>query len=168
MAGTGLDKDHVVPESGTGVSVLVVPIGTSGVPGVSSGNSDERATPQPRQGAAEAAARYDVDVAVLAEVNSVTGRAAEILAVTAPRREPGLPQRLLFLGVGDESPASLRKAGAALAKATFGVETIRASVVDGLDEPEQRAFVEGFLLVVTARRGQARRLSRSRWPAPLN
>ena len=146
VARPGLDKDHVVPEPGTGLSVLVVPIGTSGVSGVPGGNSDERATPQPRQGAAEAAARYDVDVAVLAEVNSVTGKAAEILAVTAPRRESGLPQRLLFLGVGDESPTSLRKAGAALAKATFGVETIRASVVDGLDELAQQAFVEGFLL----------------------
>lgn len=143
VARPALDKGHVVPEPDAGVSVLVVPIGTSGVP---AGNSDERATPQPRQGAAEAAARYDVDVAVLAEVNSVTGRAAEILAVTAPRRESGLPQRLLFLGVGDESAASLRKAGAALAKATFGTETIRTTAIDGLDEQAQRAFVEGFLL----------------------
>jgi leucyl aminopeptidase len=121
---------------GKAADILVVPIGT------------QEGTPQPRQGAVEAAIAYDVDVATRAEAGGITGKAGEILTVEAPKpstdRAPA--PKLLFLGVGDASAASLRKAGAALAKATFGAGTVRSTVVDGLAEQDQAAFVEGFLL----------------------
>jgi leucyl aminopeptidase len=123
---------------GKAADILVVPIGS------------EEATPQPRQGAVEAAIAYDVDVATRAEFGGITGKAGEILTVEAPKPSTGrtgaLAPKLLFLGVGDVSAASLRKAGAALAKAAFGAGTVRATVVDGLAERDQEAFVEGFLL----------------------
>ncbi|EMY33476.1 peptidase M17 leucyl aminopeptidase domain-containing protein [Arthrobacter crystallopoietes BAB-32] len=135
-------RDGGAPGMDPGADVFVVPVAHSG----NAANDGERATPQPRRGAAEAAARYGVDVAALAEVHSVTGKAGEILTATAPRHEQQLPKRLLFLGVGDESLPSLRKAGAALAKATYGAGTVRTSVADGLPEAAQQAFIEGFLL----------------------
>ncbi|MGF9662795.1 leucyl aminopeptidase family protein [Arthrobacter crystallopoietes] len=134
--------DSHAPGLESSADVLVVPVAQ----GATSANDAERATPQPRRGAAEAAARYGVDVTLLAEVHSVTGKAGEILNATAPRQEQRLPKRLVFLGVGDEAPPSLRKAGAALAKATLGAGTVRSSVVDGLPEAAQQAFIEGFLL----------------------
>ncbi len=123
-----------------GVDVLVVPIATP------SGGRDESGTPQPRPTAVQAAIAYDVDVATVAELNNVSGRAAEMLSLPAPRDRADLPPKLLLLGVGDESAKSLRRAGAALARATTGARRIRTSVVDGLAEDAQRAFTEGFLL----------------------
>lgn len=140
------------------VDVLVVPIA---IPRTSTGASTdtdggeesngsngraERGTPQPRRTAVEAAIAYDVDVAALAELYDVSGQAAEILRVPAPRHGAGLPPKLLLLGVGDESATSMRRAGAALARATYAAPKVRASVLEGLGPQVQRAFVEGFLL----------------------
>ncbi|WP_459296380.1 leucyl aminopeptidase family protein [Arthrobacter monumenti] len=140
------------------VVVLVVPIAvprnggldsngsaTIAVPAAGNGG-EERGTPQPRPTAVQVAIAYDVDVACVAELNNVSGQAAEILIVPAPRNRDDLPAKLILLGVGDESAKSLRRAGAALAKATTGGSKVRASVVDGLDAESQRAFTEGFLL----------------------
>ncbi|HET7415362.1 MAG TPA: leucyl aminopeptidase family protein [Arthrobacter sp.] len=129
------------------VDVLVVPIatprtedeGTNGGPG-------ESATPQPRPTAVQAAIAYDVDVAAVAEIHGVSGKAGDLLTLPAPRNTKDLPAKLLMLGIGDESLTSLRRAGAALARATFGAGTLRSSVVDGLPADHQRAFIEGFLL----------------------
>jgi leucyl aminopeptidase len=128
------------PAKGAGsVTVLAVP--------VAAGEANaERATPQPRCGAAEAAADFGADVASLAEVHSVSGKAGELLAVPAPAHSSGLPGRLVLIGLGGGSAVELRKAGAALAKATMGTQTVRSTVVDGLPEDLQQAFVEGFLL----------------------
>lgn len=132
-------------------SVLVVPIAAAG--GVltdgaaaSAMGPGEATTPQPRPTAVQAAIDYDVDVAAFAELHGISGKAGELLTVPAPRHRNDLPAKLVLLGVGDEGATSLRRAGAALARATFGAELVRASVVDSLPVELQRAFVDGFLL----------------------
>ncbi|MBD7995299.1 leucyl aminopeptidase family protein [Arthrobacter sp. Sa2CUA1] len=136
------------PQPGEGVDVLVVGI----APGPAAESSQEGApagakpVPEPRSGAVEAAVRYGVDVAARADAAGVTGRAGERLVVEPPRGSTGLPGKLICLGVGDESHQSLRRAGAALARATFGAQKIRTSVVDGLTPQAQQAFLEGYFL----------------------
>ena len=135
-------------QPGEGVDVLVVGI----APGPATESSQDGApggakpVPEPRSGAVEAAVRYGVDVAARADAAGVSGRAGELLVVEPPRGSTGLPGKLICLGVGDESHQSLRRAGAALARATFGAQKIRTSVVDGLTPQAQQAFLEGFLL----------------------
>ena len=136
------------PQPGESVDVLVVGI----APGPAAESSQEGAPagatpiPEPRSGAVEAAVRYGVDVAARADAAGVSGRAGELLVVEPPRGSSGLPGKLICLGVGDESHHSLRRAGAALARATFGAQKIRTSVVDGLTPQAQQAFLEGYFL----------------------
>lgn len=131
----------------THIDTLVVPIAAPSTDdAATNGGSEEPTTPQPRPSAVQAAIAYDVDVAAVADINDVSGKAGEYLTVPAPRNNNELPARLLLLGIGDESDTSLRRAGAALARATFGAGTLRTSVADGLDEGKQRSFIEGFLL----------------------
>ena len=142
-AGTGLRPGH-----NEGVDVLAVAIAAAPRTTVRE-DSDEalHPTPQPRRGAVETALWYEVDVAARAATAKVTGKAGETLLVEPPAAKEGrLPAKLIFLGVGDESVQSMRRAGAALARATRGALKVRAAVVDGLDEAAQQAFVEGFLL----------------------
>ncbi|MCQ1999343.1 leucyl aminopeptidase family protein [Arthrobacter zhaoxinii] len=141
-SGSGLQP---VPEEG--VDILAVAM-TPAPAGSGGEDADEAANPvpQPRRGAVEAAVRYGVDVAARARSAKVTGRAGEILVIEPPRDAADLPAKLIYVGAGDESPAALRRAGAALARATMGARRIRGSVVDGLDPDRQEAFLEGFLL----------------------
>ncbi|WP_284023814.1 leucyl aminopeptidase family protein [Arthrobacter sp. zg-Y1219] len=142
-AGTGLQ-----PAPDEGVDVLAVAMAAAPTTTVRE-DTDEalHPTPQPRRGAVETALWYEVDVAARAATAGVTGKAGETLLVEPPSAKAELlPAKLIFLGVGDESVRSMRRAGAALARATRGAARIRASVVDGLAPAAQQAFVEGFLL----------------------
>jgi leucyl aminopeptidase len=85
-------------------------------------------------------------VATAAEFHGVSGNAGDVLPIAAPQSRPDLPARLILLGVGDESAASMRRAGAALARATMGAGSIRSTVADSLPLATQTAFIEGFLL----------------------
>ncbi|MFZ3416981.1 leucyl aminopeptidase family protein [Arthrobacter sp. 3Tela_A] len=131
--GSGLSP---LPEEG--VDVLAVAI-APGPPG-------DRTVPEPRRGAVEAAVRYGIDVAARAEAAGITGKAGEHLVVEPPRGSADLPGKLIYLGVGDESHQSLRRAGASLARATFGARKIRMSVIDSMTPQAQQAFLEGFFL----------------------
>ncbi|WP_341393482.1 leucyl aminopeptidase family protein [Arthrobacter sp. G119Y2] len=142
-AGSGLR-----PEPDEGVDVLAVAMAAA--PQTTLREDSEEAlhpTPQPRRGAVETALWYEVDVAARAAAEGVTGKAGESLLVGPPAGKTGqVPAKLIFLGVGDESVLSMRRAGAALARATRGARRIRTAVADGLDAAAQQAFVEGFLL----------------------
>lgn len=141
--GTGLR-----PAPGEEVDVLAVAIAAA--PETSPREDSEESlhpTPQPRRGAVETALWYGVDVAARAATAGVTGKAGETLLVEPPSdRAADLPAKLIFVGVGDESVQSLRRAGAALARAARGANRVRAAVVDGLGAAAQQAFLEGFLL----------------------
>ena len=139
--GSGLE-----PETGEGVDVLAVAMAPAPASGREDAEEAAHPVPQPRRGAAEAAVRYGADIAARARSAKVTGRAGELLVIEPPRGAADLPGKLIFTGTGDESPAALRRAGAALARATMGANKIRSSVVDGLGPDAQAAFIEGFLL----------------------
>lgn len=115
---------------------------------------------QPRSGTPQAAARYGIDLAELAERAGLTGAAGEAFTVHLPLPVgssvempwAGLPSRLVLVGVGDESPAALRRAGAALARATRGLRRVAATVgVQSHHDDEAaaraaRAVAEGYQL----------------------
>jgi leucyl aminopeptidase len=115
---------------------------------------------QPRSGTPQAAARYGVDLAELADRAGLTGAAGEAFTVHLPLPVgssvvlpwAGLPSRLVLVGVGDESPTALRRAGAALARATRGVGRVATTVgAQTHHDPSAaaqaaRAVVEGYLL----------------------
>ncbi|WP_448059431.1 leucyl aminopeptidase family protein [Cellulomonas hominis] len=113
---------------------------------------------QPRAGTADAAARYGIDLAEVAERAGLTGAAGEVWTLHLPRpllagADPlpwaGLPTRLVLVGVGSGSPDDMRRAGAGLARATRGLGRVLTSVgSDGGPRAPQvvRALVEGYLL----------------------
>jgi leucyl aminopeptidase len=115
---------------------------------------------QPRAGTADAAARYGIALAELAERAGLTGTPGEAYTFHLPhpvrRREAGeefpwhgLSPRVVLVGVGGGRPDDLRRSGAALARATRGLRRVVTSVASeaGPQAPEAvRAFVEGYLL----------------------
>jgi leucyl aminopeptidase len=113
---------------------------------------------QPRRGTADAAARYGIDLAELADRAGLTGAAGEAWTLLLPRPVgsagaplpwAGLPRRLVLVGVGDGTPDELRRSGAALARATRGLRRVLTTVATeaGSEGPAAvRAFAEGYLL----------------------
>jgi leucyl aminopeptidase len=108
---------------------------------------------QPRFGTADAAARYGVNLADLAERRHFTGAAGTSLVIDLPVGHTpgesfpweGLTPRIVLVGVGDETPSDLRRAGAAIASATAGQGTVVTTV--GAGDPDlAQAMVEGYLL----------------------
>jgi leucyl aminopeptidase len=107
-----------------------------------------RAGSAPEPAAERAAQAYGVDLAAVLREEKVAGRAGEVVRV--PVRVDGLPPRLLLVGAGNATPEDLRRAGAALARATRG----RSRVVAALESPGPagpaaegtRALVEGLFL----------------------
>jgi leucyl aminopeptidase len=100
--------------------------------------------PQPRAGVADAVQRYGIDLAGICAAERFTGAAGQ--ALTVPLPAGNRPARLLLVGVGDGGARDLRRAGAALARAVRGVETVHTTAVAGARRATARAFVEGLLL----------------------
>lgn len=76
-----------------------------------------------------------------------TGQAGEIreVVVAGGGSRPG-PGRLVFLGVGDGSPAAMRRAGAALGRLAGPGRSVATSAVLGRPGDAVAAFTEGLLL----------------------
>jgi leucyl aminopeptidase len=126
------------------VDVLAVPV----APAPEEGDGLE-----PRAGTVDAAVRYGIDLAELAERGRATGAPGDAHVVDLPRahgrREmpwTGLPERVILLGVGDGTPTDLRKAGAALARATRGASRVLTPVAGHGGAESAAAFVEGYAL----------------------
>ena len=119
----------------TAADVLAVPLGSA----------DGGGTPAPGPGAPDAATAYGLDLASVAEQLGATGSVGQVhpVAVTAA---DGLPGRLLLVGTGKGTPRDLRRAGAALARATRGRDRLATGAVSGQDPAAVAAFTEGFLL----------------------
>ncbi|MFN0281471.1 MAG: leucyl aminopeptidase family protein [Kineosporiaceae bacterium] len=100
--------------------------------------------PVPAEAARQACAAYRVDLDAVLGAEKVTGRAGEVVRV--PALPDGLPQRLLLLGVGAGAPTDLRRAGAALGRATRGRHRLVTSLADGAGDAGTRAALEGLLL----------------------
>lgn len=129
-----------------GLDALLVPV----VPATD--DADEHDGVQPRAGATEAAVRYGIDLGDLAERLRADGSAGSAHTIQLPRGAgaaalpwDGLPPRLVLVGVGAGTPTDLRRAGAAVARATAGLGRVATTVGSGQGEGA-RAFVEGYLL----------------------
>ncbi|MDR3068694.1 MAG: leucyl aminopeptidase family protein [Cellulomonas sp.] len=136
--------------SGT-VDALAVPVGPAA-------EGDDALTPG--AGAAQAAARFGIDLARLAERANMTGKAGEAHVVDLPQTVGSavhlpwhdLPARLVLVGTGAGTVTDLRRAGAALAGATRGlnrvVATVATSPADSASRTAEvvRVLVEGYLL----------------------
>jgi leucyl aminopeptidase len=83
------------------------------------------------------------------ENSRATGRAGEVTALpvlsTASLVNPAMTM-VLFVGVGDGTPADLRRAGAALARHTKGHRSVASSLAAVGDDESLIAFVEGMVL----------------------
>jgi leucyl aminopeptidase len=121
------------------------PMPEAGVLGVPVASASDDPSPQPRRDAVDAAVLYSVNVGRQAGIEGFAGAAGTVLTLSAPLGS-ALPPRIVLVGVGGESPAELRRAGAALARAGLKASSVAATVVAGLDPERQQAFVEGFLL----------------------
>jgi leucyl aminopeptidase len=89
---------------------------------------------------AEIAALLPFTLDELLTLHGAKGEAGEI--VSTPVRVGGTVRELLLYGVGEATPADLRKAGAALARRGKG----RAHLAAGVPAGDLAAFVEGALL----------------------
>lgn len=133
---------------------------------------DEDEGLQPRPGTADLVARYGVDLVEFLARGRLTGRAGQAHLIDLPRaaasRDPfgweSLPAQIVILGVGDGSPAAMRKAGAALSRRTTGARTIVTTAAAATDAVGRAAFVEGFLLA--SYRGPRQAAAPRRDPAP--
>ncbi len=74
-----------------------------------------------------------------------SGQAGETREVVVTGGAPG-PGRIVFLGVGDRSPAAMRKAGAALGRLAVSSAAVTSNAVLGRPAAAAAAFAEGLLL----------------------
>ncbi|GII99635.1 leucyl aminopeptidase [Sediminihabitans luteus] len=111
---------------------------------------------EPRSGTVDASTIYGVDLAELADRDvSFDGAAGQHVTVELPQAHArssvtlpwaGLPPRIVLLGIGSGSPRDLRRAGAALARATDGLGRV-VSVASAREVGDgAEAFVEGYFL----------------------
>lgn len=138
--------------------VLAVPVwpaasAGSASDGADSGPDDSDAFDGPwiGPGGAAVAELLGLDLTDALERESAKGNAGEVVSVPVYGGADGVT-RVLLVGVGDESTTAYRKAGAALARATKGVDRVATSVTAAADDAGLRAFVEGAVLA-TYRRG---------------
>lgn len=143
------------PGALTDTPLLAEDVVTAVVVGVAPAREAEDGV-EPRGGTAEAAARYGVDLAELADRvggSGFTGAPGDVVTIDLPRAHgdvalpwDGLPRRLILLGVGQTTTSNMRRAGAALARATRGADRVVSAATTGLGHVETAAFVEGYLL----------------------
>jgi leucyl aminopeptidase len=118
-----------------GPAVITIPVHSPDQPG---------AGPVPGAGAADLDSYLPVPAADIIASGEMTGRAGEITQTVIRLGEH--PCTVMFLGVADAAPGSLRRAGAALARRLpAGRATVCTAVLAEPDESVQ-AFVTGFML----------------------
>jgi leucyl aminopeptidase len=94
-------------------------------------------------GAAEAAEAIGLDLAGLLTSRRVQGKGGEVVAV--PVGGPDL-RLVLLVGLGAETTTDYRRAGAAVARASFDHESVATSIPAGADADALTAFVVGTML----------------------
>ncbi|GAA1476447.1 hypothetical protein GCM10009623_08930 [Nocardioides aestuarii] len=131
------DRPHAVP----GVEVVAVAL-------IPAGTDDATDGPTLGPGALELGDAAGVDLLEAAAVQQATGRPGEVTAVPVPLGTDDNPalRLVLLVGVGSQSPRDLRRAGAALARATRDREAVAAAVAAGTDLEGLTTFVVGLTL----------------------
>ncbi len=84
-----------------------------------------------------------IDLLEILDSARARGRAGEV--VTVPVTGHG-PRLVLLVGLGDETPADFRRAGAAVGRATFDRESVATSIAAAGDDEALTAFVVGLML----------------------
>jgi leucyl aminopeptidase len=129
----------VAPSAVVGADVVAIPVLTG----------TEEDGPSLGPGAAELLDELPEDLFALLELHRATGAAGEIVA-RAVLDPAGLSNHslteVLLVGVGEGTPAELRRAGAALARRTKGRSTVATSLAALADDAGMRALVEGLVL----------------------
>jgi len=99
-------------------------------------------------GSEEAAEALGLDLLGAAEVSAATGRAGEVVVVPAPGGSDDNPSLavVLLVGVGDQGSADLRRAGAALARATRDRGAVATSIPAVTGPAGLEPFVVGTML----------------------
>lgn len=131
-----LDLSDLPPHAVPGVEVVALPVlPADGAEGLLLG-----------PGAEELAEQLGLDLLAVLEGERATGRAGEI--VSLPLAGPAYADLrvVLLVGVGAGNPDDLRRAGAALARATRDRDTVATSVPSVSDEAGLEAFVVGAIL----------------------
>ena len=99
-------------------------------------------------GGAELGDQLGLDLLGVLEVSAATGRAGEVVCVPVPLGGPenAALRCVMLVGVGDQRPDDLRRAGAALAREARGRDSVAASVAAVADDDGVAAFVVGAML----------------------
>jgi leucyl aminopeptidase len=137
----------LLPAAIVGVDTVAVPV----LPGSSGDDSSILLGP----GAADLTEAIEIDLLGAAELRGMTGAVGEIVEVPVPQGTDANPAlgMVLLVGVGRARPIDVRRAGAALARATRDREAVAASIPavapDGDPVPGAtalEAFVAGTML----------------------
>jgi leucyl aminopeptidase len=99
-------------------------------------------------GGAELGDELGLDLLGVLELSSATGRAGEVIPVPVPLGGPENADLrcVMLVGVGAQRPDDLRRAGAALARATRDRDCVATSVAAVADDDGMAAFVVGAML----------------------
>ena len=99
-------------------------------------------------GAAEAGDALGLDLLALAEASGATGATGEVITVPLPLGGPDSADLrvVLLVGVGASSPTDLRRAGAAMARATRGRGAVATTIASLDPDVGIEAFVTGAML----------------------
>lgn len=98
----------------------------------------------PTVGSGEAEVAERIEWAKVLAYEGMRGDPGEVVGVPVVT-EDGVTQ-VLFVGLGDETPPALRRAGAALARGVRGRAAVVTTIAAELDREGLTAFVEGLLL----------------------
>jgi len=128
------------PHAVSGVEVVALPV----LPGP----DDAPDVPVLGPGAAELADDLGLDLVGVLEAHRATGRVGEVTTCPVPPGGPGDPALwlVLLVGVGEQSVHDLRRAGAALARATRDRDSLATSVPAVADTDGLTQFVVGMVL----------------------
>ena len=99
-------------------------------------------------GADEIAEQLGLDPFALLELDGATGKAGEITSYPVPLGAPDAEalRWVHFVGVGEQRPADLRRAGATLARATRDRSSVATSIPAVAPDGGLEAFVVGVML----------------------
>ncbi|CAI9409430.1 leucyl aminopeptidase [Nocardioides sp. T2.26MG-1] len=128
-----------LPHAVLGVEVAALPV----LPGDADGDALVLGP-----GAAEAGELLGIDLLAVLEDDGATGEAGEVTSVPVPLGAPDNAElrRVLLVGVGQQTPEDLRRAGAAVARATRDRASVATTVPAISSDEGLEAFVVGAML----------------------
>lgn len=128
-----------LPHAVLGVEVVAVPV----LPGA---GADDSVVLGP--GGDELGEQLGLDLLGVLELERASGRAGEVVVVPVPLGGPDNAdlRLVLLVGVGEQRPADLRRAGAALARATRDRASVATSIAAVAPDEGLEAFVVGAML----------------------